>query len=131
MARFLLTPCRVREDRVIADGDPVELDWPKMTALLAPSKSLEALMTLRKLKTNTYVGLLKHAPHPGLGRQTAQAALVAPPTNFVFQNKDPNSNNIGWLLKKMPTFSDSLKAFYRVDVAAYDAKFEESSGTPE
>lgn len=130
MARFVLVPCRLREDRIIADGDPLDLDWPKMTALLAPSKSHEALMTLRRLKTNTYVGLLKEPQRPGMGKTAAQAALAAPPTNFVFQNRDPNSNHIGWLLKKKPAFPETLKALYRVDVAAFDAKFEESSGEP-
>ena len=131
MARFVLVPCRIREDKVVADGDPLELDWPKAAALLAPSQTFEALSTLRRMRVNAYVGLVKKEPPPGSSKQTIEQAKNAPPTNFLFVNGNPNSASIGWLLKKNPELITQVKALYRVDVAIFDAKIEEhSSGEP-
>ena len=116
MARFILTPCHIREDRVVPSDEAVELDWPKLAALLAPSRSHQALMTLRRLKVDTYVGLVKQ-PDGGT-------------TNFMFQSPD-HTNDIAWLLKKDPTFPTKLDVIYRVELAQLDAKIEEfSSGEP-
>lgn len=117
MARFVLTPCRIRENRVVAFDDPLTLDWPEVTKLLAPSRSHPAMMTLRRLRVNAYVGLYKAQPK-------------RPQTNFLFQNVS-RSNEIDWLLKKNPDFPDRIEAIYRVDEAAFDTKFEEfSTGEP-
>lgn len=124
MARFVLTPCHIREDRVVPDGEAVELDWPKVAAMLAPSQSPQALTTLTRMRTNSYVGLVRQAKaHP--------AAPVSPlPTNFLFMNSD-RGNEIGWLLKKQPDFAERVEKIYRVDVALFDSKIEEhSSGEP-
>lgn len=116
MARFILTPCRIREDRVVPDDEPVELDWPKLASLLAPSRSHQALMTLRRLKVDQYVGLVKQPDGSS--------------TNFLFQSPD-HTNDIGWLLKKNPAFPKQLDVIYRVELAQLDAKIEEfSSGEP-
>ena len=135
MARFVLTPCRLREDRLVPDGEPIELDWPKVAALLAPSRSYEALMTLRRMSTNAYVGLkMKPLPIgvyiPPERKAAVNAERAKQPVNFLFLTPD-RSNEIGWLLKKSPSFLDDLLKVYRVDVALYDAKVEEhSSGEP-
>ena len=116
MARFILTPCHLREDRVVPSGDAVELDWPKLAALLAPSRTMNALMTLRRMKVDQYVGLVK-VPTGGT-------------TNFLFQSPD-RTNDIAWLLKKDPTFPATLDVIYRCELAQLDAKMEEfSSGEP-
>ena len=116
MARFILTPCHLREDRVVPSGDPVELDWPKLAALLAPSRTQNALMTLRRMKVDQYVGLVKQA-NGGT-------------TNFLFQSPD-RTNDIAWLLKKDPAFPTRLDVIYRCELAQLDAKIEEfSSGVP-
>jgi hypothetical protein len=117
MARFVLTPCHIREDRVVPSEDPVTLDWPEVAKLLAPSRSYPALMTLRRLRVNAFVGVFK-------------SQAKKPPTNFLFQNTD-RSNGIGWLLKTNPEFSEKVERIYRVEEAQFDAKFEEfSAGKP-
>lgn len=117
MARFVLTPCHIREDRLVPEEQPLTLNWPELTKLLAPSRSHAALMTLRRLRVNAFVGVLKPQP-----KRLA--------TNFLFQNMD-RSNEIGWLLKKNPEFPERVERIYRVEEALYDAKFEEySTGEP-
>ena len=126
MARFVLTPCRIREDRVVPSGEPVEMDWPKIAKLLAPSQTSNALMVLRRMRVNAYIGLLKH-PTDALGTARPHKG---PPTNFLFQNQD-KGNGIGWLLKRNPNFPEQVELLYRVDEATFDARFEEhSSGVP-
>lgn len=115
MARFVLTPCHIREDQVVPTSGmaAVELDWPKVVELLAPSNSLNAKMTLRRLRVNAFVGTLKAPP----GK---------PATNFLFQNLD-RANRIGWLLKRNPNFPNMVEQIYRVEVALFDSKVEERS----
>lgn len=115
MARFVLTPCHVRADRVVpSDAETVEVDWPDLVALLAPSKTLSALNTLMRLRPSAYVGVLR-SPKA---------------TNFLFVNTD-KGNEIGWLLKRQPDFPDRLDKIFRVEVALFDSRIEEySSGEP-
>lgn len=130
MARFVLTPCHIREDRVVPSGDAVELDWPKVAALLAPSQSPQALTTLTRMRTNSYVGLLRPTKVPQQTKVLPSRALEPVPTNFIFLN-DNRGNEIGWLLKRQPDFPDRVEQIYRVDVALFDTKIEEhSSGEP-
>jgi hypothetical protein len=111
------------------------MNGPKVAALLAPSRTYEALMTLRRMSTNAYVGL-KMKPLP-LGtfvpperREAVNAERAKQPVNFLFLSPD-RGNAIGWLLKRSPSFAEDLLSVYRVDVALYDAKVEEhSSGEP-
>lgn len=117
MARFILTPCRIREDRIVPSGDAVEMDWPQLVAAFAPSRTLLALNTLTRLRASSYVGLLK-----GQGN--------ALPTNFFIQN-DNKTNVFGWLFAKRPDIPERVECVYRVDEALFDAKIEESSsGAP-
>ncbi len=120
MARFVLTPCKLREDRMVPSGAPVlTLDWAQLAAKLAPSKANIALMTLRRLRPTAFVGLLKAVP-PKTGV-----------SNFVLMNAD-RENKIGWLLKKQPDFPDRLVDLYLVEEALFDARMEEiSSGREE
>lgn len=117
MARFVLMPCRIREDRMVPDAEePKVLDWAQVSLLLAPSRSPSALMTLRRMRVNSYVGLLKQP----------SGAI----TNFLFQNDD-KSNDLSWLLKRNPALASQLQALYRVDEATFDSRVEElSTGTP-
>lgn len=135
MARFVLTPCRIRADHVVPDGEPLELDWPQVAALLAPSRSYEALMTLRRMSTNAYVGLKMRPLPTGVyvpleRKEAVNAERKKLPVNFLFQS--PNrGNEIGWLLKRSPSFVEDVISVYRVDIALFDAKVEElSSGEP-
>ena len=117
MARFVLMPCRIREDKMVPDAEePVVLDWPEVTKLLAPSRSHNALMTLRRMRVLAYVGLMKQ-PNGTV-------------TNFLFQNDD-KSNSIAWLQKKQPGVEKQIQALYRVDEALFDSRVEElQTGTP-
>jgi hypothetical protein len=131
MARFVLTPCRIRADHVVPAGEPQELDWPGVAALLAPSRSYEALMTLRRMSTNAYVGLRMRPLPPGVyipaeRKEAVNAERKKLPVNFLFQSPD-RGNEIGWLIKRSPTFVDDVLSVYRVDVALFDAKVEELS----
>jgi hypothetical protein len=131
LPRFVLRPCHIRAEKVVPDGDPIELDWPKLVALLAPSQTYDAQMTLRRMKTNAYVGLLKRPLPKGSPPAKVREHESAPPTNFLFYNVDATSNDITWLLKRIPDLPDILKALYVVDVALFDTKIEEhSSGEP-
>lgn len=117
MARFVLTPCRVREDRMVPDGEAVVLGWSEVAALLAPSRSQSALMTLRRMKPLSYVGLVKNP-------------TTAAVTNFLVQNDD-KSNSLKMLLKFNPAIVTQLVSLYRVDEVSLDAKVEEiSTGEP-
>ena len=119
MARFVLTPCKLRADKAVplTTQEPLLLDWAGLTKLLAPSRSLNALATLRRLRVNSYVGLALQ-----------ENGAV---TNFLFMNDD-RSSNMESLLKRKPSLSTQLQALYRVDEAVLDARVEElSSGIPE
>jgi hypothetical protein len=119
MARFVLTPCKLRAEKAVPlEGQaPLCLNWVELTNLLAPSRTRNALATLRRLRVHSYVGL--------------ETQAEGAPTNFLFMN-DNRSNNMESLLKRKPSLSTQLQALYRVDAAELDSRVEEiSSGIPE
>lgn len=118
MARFILTPCHLREDRVVpSKAEALELDWAGLVRALAPSRTMQAQTTLTRLRVSSFVGLM-HSPVGGA------------PTNFALANTDA-SGSIGWLLKRHPDFPQRLHSIYRVEEATFDARIEEvDTGSP-
>ncbi len=113
MSTFILQPCKLREDRFVpTKAEPMQVGWVDLCNRLAPNKSPQALMTLRRLEHSAYVGL-------ALDLKTKNAQ------NFFLMNFD-RSNRVGWLLKKDPSFSERLIEVYRVDGVTYDSKVEEN-----
>lgn len=110
MARFALTPCKLRADRFVPqDGDPIDLDWRTLCERLAPSRSRTALITLRQVQQGAYVGLVRG---PG------------GPRTFLLANAD-RSGDLTGILKKDPSFADRLLEVWRVDQVKWDCKTTE------
>lgn len=117
MATFKLTRCKLRDGWLVPakNTDALEVDWPGLVKLLAPTKSFEAKRALRiGVRPSAFVGLL---------RQPSGAV-----TNFVVRNADL-SGDIRGLVKNDPTFTTRFVDAYRVDVAAWDSQVLESRKT--
>jgi hypothetical protein len=116
VARFVLSPCKLRESRLVAQKgeSPVTLNWPELCKLLAPSRDPQAFQVLQLLRAQAFVGLTKHPRGNGV-------------TNFVLLNAD-RSGDLKQILKRDPTFGDRLESVYRVEEARWDASVKEASG---
>lgn len=117
MATFKLTPCKLRDGWLVPKKDSalVETDWAGLVQLLAPSRSYNAVKTLRiGVRPSAYVGLV---------RQPNGAV-----TNFVVRNMDL-SGDIRGLVKNDPTFSSRFVSAYRVEDAAWDSQVLEAQKT--
>lgn len=114
MSRFVIMPCRLREDRFVPEKEcsPLELDWRELAKKLAPSNRIEALKTLKHIQTGAYVGLLNQ----GRGR---------PPSNFVYIAQDRSGNAAG-LIRNDPSFGSKLIEVYKVVEADRGTSFIES-----
>jgi len=112
LARFVLQPCKIRSSQFVdLKDEPVELDWPKLVELLAPSHSFEGLMNLRRLSVGAYIGLARH-PHAGVAG------------NFLFVNPG-RSGGFKWLLRSDPDFAKRVISVYRVCSLLWDHNFSE------
>lgn len=116
MARFVLHPCRFREDRFIPlrDASLLELDWVGLVDRLAPTRSPAALMNLKRLRVNSFVGLVRNP-------QTGEVG------NFYLLNPD-RSGSLTWLLHQDQSFPERLLESFKVVSANWDYKFEELPG---
>jgi hypothetical protein len=111
-SRFVLQPCKLFAGHFVPlKCDALELDWSGLCSLLAPSRERQALVNLRVLQSNAYVGLTK-SPYDGSLK------------NFVFLNQD-RSNKADWFLKRDPSFEQRLYEVYRVDESHWDASITE------
>jgi len=112
MAKFFLQPCRLREDKLVPTKEPkVEFKWLDLVSRLAPSKSKNAQMVLRRMERGCFIGLV-------LNEQTKEAV------NFLLLNPD-RSGSVKALLRKDPSFERRLIEVFRVEDFAWDAKMEE------
>jgi len=116
VARFVLQPCKLREDWIVPvkDTQPITVDWRELCAQLAPSRDLRALQVLRMLQVNSFVGLTKN-PRGGA------------PTNFVLLNVD-RSGNLEKVIAKDKTFGQRLLTVFRVEDVLWDTKVVELPG---
>lgn len=119
MSRFVLQPCRVRDDYFVpTKGEAqVEVNWPELAKRLAPTKEPTALRTLLRLQVGGFVGVRKAPGH-------------AKPTNFFLMNPD-RSGKLGWILKQNPKFGEQVESVFRVEIAEYDASTTEQKGSPD
>jgi hypothetical protein len=116
MASFVLQKCKLRDGWLVPvkNTEPLTLDWGELCALLAPSKSQRALLTLRHIQVSGYVGLVR------------QPTFVS---NFVVRNADL-SGDIRQTIKRDPTFAQRLVDAYRVDSVVWDDKLVEPQKVP-
>jgi len=105
MARFVLQPCGVREDRFVLrrKEEPVEFDWPSLRAKFVPSGSRAGQANLCRLEPMMYVGLIR--TRRGIG-------------NFILQNQGRNGM-AAFMLRKDPFFLERVEEVYRVEEADY------------
>lgn len=117
MARFVLKPCKLREEWLVPvkDEQPLVLSWRELCKKLAPSGDVKALSALRLLQVNSYVGLTKTR---GQGEQVG---------NFVLTNQD-RSGHLKRVMDKDHSFASRLIEVYRVEEVAWDAKLVEFEG---
>ena len=116
MSKFVLRRCHVR-DGILAptkDQEALTVDWPKLTEMLAPSKTREALMTLKSLRVGAFVGLTKKK----------QGSI----SNFMLLNQD-RSATLEWVLKRDPEFEAKLLEAYRVDEIVWDSSIVEAGNS--
>jgi len=111
MAKFVLVPCRIRQDRLVPSDEPETLTWKELEARLAPSGTMEARMTLRGIRPGAYIGLMKDP-------------MGGSPKTFFLMNQD-RSGKISWLVRKQANISEMISEVYRVESVAWDAKYEE------
>ena len=112
MARFLLQPCKVREDRVVPTAEPpLELDGRQLIEKLAPAKIPEELRRLRAARLGSFVGRCK-------GSRTGRDVL------FTVWNPD-RSNRIGWLLKTDAAFPERVLEIYKLVELDWGSRFVE------
>lgn len=115
---FVLTPCKLREDRIVPvkDTPTLLLDWNGVLAKLAPNRQPSAMTNLRRMDKGSFIGLARDG-------KTSQVR------NFILKNVD-RSDKVDWLLAKDPSFPDRLVEVYRVEVANWETTVSET-GTPE
>lgn len=110
MPRFVLQPCRVREDRIVPRGEPVE--WTLRELLDNITRDPADRRHLRSVVSpGVFVGVCKKSKPPS----EAHFSLVSP----------DRTNNIEWLLRKDPSFADRVLSVYRVVEADWGTSFEE------
>ncbi len=116
MAKFILQPCKLREEWLVPTKDPaIRLSWSELCAKLAPSRDERALKSLQLLQIGAFVGLSSRAGKP--------------PSNFVLLNPD-RSGNLKQVLKGDPTFASRLLEVYLVEEARWDSKVVERRSRP-
>lgn len=116
-ARFVIQPCKLREDRLtpVKGSEPLTLSWKELAKKLAPSANAQALRTLYYVQTGAYVGLLKH---PATGQ----------PVNFCFVAQD-RSGNVAEVLRRDPSFAHRLIEVFLVKEADRGVRLSEPEGT--
>jgi hypothetical protein len=120
VARFVLQPCKLRENRLVPlkNTAPLELTWKELVERLAPSRTDKALKSLYFLQPGSFVGLLKH-PNP----RKREKEIV----NFVYVGQGRTGLLLGPMAQD-PTFAERLIEVYRVEKAEKDMKMSEPEG---
>jgi hypothetical protein len=113
MATFVLRKCKLRDGWLVPvkNTEPVTLEWKEAVQLLAPSKSVAALKTLRMMSVSSFVGLVR------VNGQTA---------NFLVRNADL-SGDVRATVKRDPSFADRLVDAYRVESVDWEDRMIERS----
>ena len=113
---FTLLPCKIREDQLVPvkGAEPVVMTWTELLSQVAPGGHAEA-QKLKALQVQSYIGLSKKTKEPS-----------SVPGTWVLLNPD-RSGNIGWILKKDPTFEKRLVVAYRVEKTSLKSGVQEFS----
>jgi len=111
MSEFILRPAKLRAGKFVPEreADPVEMDWAKLVERFAPSQSRNSLVILRAI-------------HPGMfvGTRTRKGR----PTTFTFDAAG-RSRDASHVLKRDPTFPESLIEVFLVDKVSWDMRLQE------
>lgn len=112
MSRFVLQPCKIRENRVVrTDEEEVVLTVKELVAKFAPTRLRTELAKLRTIRIGGYVGRSKSG-------RTGKDVLF-----FIW--RDDRSNDLAFLLKADPNFPDRMKEIYRVAEVNWGTSIEE------
>jgi hypothetical protein len=114
MARFVLQPCKLREDRLvpIKGAENEEVTWRELVVKLAPSADIKALRTLYYIQQGAFIGLLQHPKNPNKE------------VNFCFVAQD-RSGSVAAILRRDPSFAKRLTKVYSVISADRGAQLAE------
>ena len=115
MAKFVMLPCKVREDRIVPQkgAAPVEMTGLQVIErFLLDVRQPADLYAFRSLAPESFIGL-------------ATSALNGRPVRFYIRNTDL-SGDISWVLKRSPTFADRLLEVWKIDQAEWDSKVLEA-----
>ena len=112
MAKLLLRPAHLRDDRFVVDAskDLIELDWSQALARLAPSRTPQALNMLRIARRGWFIGT------------RAQGEKI---TNFVLDAAG-KANSIADVLRRQPRFEEDLVEVFYVESIEWDAQMDEA-----
>lgn len=111
MTKILLQPYKIRENKFVPESiEPLKLDWEAYRKLLAPSNSPMSLLLLRRIKTSSYIGLIKKT----------NGSLI----NFCYI---PNTtkNTVEPLIRQMPDVVNRLHSLYKVVSFDFGSRFKE------
>jgi hypothetical protein len=112
VSRFVLRPCKIREDRVVVtEKDPLVLNARELVTKFSPRRLQRELMALKNARLNSFIGLCK-------GSRSGQTVP------FIIWNQD-RSNKIRWLLKRDAAFPDRLLEIYRLEEIDWGSRFDE------
>ena len=116
MAKFILQPARITGTRIAPYGEPVEMDWNKFKATLAPSGSRHAMMTLRTAKKGCFLGLIRDSPS-----QVSTFRL----------DLHTSSRDINWLIRQDQSLPDRIVDMWMVVDLQWDGAVVEQEGKPD
>lgn len=118
MAKFVLQPCKLRQDRFvpIKDAECEEFTWKELALKLAPTTTPSALRTLQYIQAGAFIGLLKHPLN------------ASQEVNFCFVAQS-RTGYLTEVLRRDPTFESRLVTVYRVVEADKGAQLVEPKGT--
>jgi hypothetical protein len=112
MAKIHLIPCKLRADRLVPvkEGEVLVLTPTELMKKfrMDPANRLHQA-TMKLLSPLSYIGLTQHVLRP------------KEVTHFYLKNLDL-SNDVEWIQKKNPTWSERLQEVWMVDKVEWDAQ---------
>lgn len=110
MSNVTLTPCKLRETRIVPQNEAaVRLTWKEMIRKFG-SANVQEKAALRTLQPNYFVGLIRKK-NGTVGQ-------------FLLCSAD-RSGEVEWLLKQVPDFPTRLIEVYRVEEVTFEGTVAE------
>lgn len=105
------------QTRLVDDktSEPLELTFDQLVKKLVPNLDVNEAIKLGHLKPGSFVGLVQ-------GSRTPERVVI-----FVLHNED-QTGELGFVLKRDPTFETRLIQAWRVIECGYDRKVTEMPG---